>query len=119
MHSCLPALYCIVAAVLSSEVGSSTGATMTSSQSVGSVGASGVGVVGAGEEHLIGYADFMKAKDASAQKCTTFFTATVFAKLYMGDRYGRISVVNFFNYVMRKVPCLIKRVSNMHVHMHI
>ena len=32
-----------------------------------------------------------------------FFTATVFAKLLQTDPFGRISIMQFFNYVMRKV----------------
>lgn len=32
-----------------------------------------------------------------------FFKASVFAKLLSSDPYGRISVMHFFNYVMRKV----------------
>ena len=32
-----------------------------------------------------------------------FFTAKIFAKLLEGDPYGRISIMHFFNYVMRKV----------------
>lgn len=31
-----------------------------------------------------------------------FFTAKVFAKLLHTDSYGRISIMQFFNYVMRK-----------------
>lgn len=31
-----------------------------------------------------------------------FFTAKVFAKLLHNDPYGRISIMQFFNYVMRK-----------------
>ena len=32
-----------------------------------------------------------------------FFKATVFSKLLQTDPYGRISIMQFFNYVMRKV----------------
>ena len=31
-----------------------------------------------------------------------FFTATIYAKLLQADPYGRISIMQFFNYVMRK-----------------
>lgn len=31
-----------------------------------------------------------------------FFTARVYAKLLHNDPYGRISIMQFFNYVMRK-----------------
>eukprot|EP00064_Thunnus_orientalis_P011971 superscaffoldBa00001784_g12004 len=34
---------------------------------------------------------------------TKFFTARVYAKLLHNDPYGRISIMQFFNYVMRKV----------------
>uniref|UniRef100_A0A2K5P8S4 Serine/threonine-protein phosphatase 2A regulatory subunit B'' subunit gamma n=1 Tax=Cebus imitator TaxID=2715852 RepID=A0A2K5P8S4_CEBIM len=36
-------------------------------------------------------------------KVQQFFTAKVFAKLLHTDSYGRISIMQFFNYVMRKV----------------
>lgn len=32
-----------------------------------------------------------------------FFSASVFCKLLQTDPYGRISIMQFFNYVMRKV----------------
>lgn len=35
--------------------------------------------------------------------CRPFFKASIFAKLLGNDPYGRISVMQFFNYVMRKV----------------
>ena len=35
--------------------------------------------------------------------CRQFFTASVFTKLLQMDPYGRISIMQFFNYVMRKV----------------
>ena len=35
--------------------------------------------------------------------CRPFFSGTVFAKLLQTDPYGRISIMQFFNYVMRKV----------------
>lgn len=34
--------------------------------------------------------------------CRQFFTAKIFAKLLHNDPYGRISIMQFFNYVMRK-----------------
>lgn len=34
--------------------------------------------------------------------CRKFFTARVYAKLLHNDPYGRISIMQFFNYVMRK-----------------
>ena len=41
--------------------------------------------------------------DANFPYFRPFFTATVFAKLLQNDPYGRISIMQFFNYVMRKV----------------
>ena len=35
--------------------------------------------------------------------CRPYFKASVFAKLLGSDPYGRISVMQFFNYIMRKV----------------
>lgn len=35
--------------------------------------------------------------------CRPFFQATVFCKLVQSDPFGRISIMQFFNYVMRKV----------------
>lgn len=40
---------------------------------------------------------------SSCRLCRPFFKASVFAKLLSNDPYGRISVMHFFNYVMRKV----------------
>ncbi|XP_074645299.1 serine/threonine-protein phosphatase 2A regulatory subunit B'' subunit gamma-like isoform X2 [Tubulanus polymorphus] len=56
-----------------------------------------------GDEQMINYADFLKVGDKAGIKCRPFFTATVFAKLLQNDPYGRISIMQFFNYVMRKV----------------
>jgi len=56
-----------------------------------------------GEEQLINYEDFLKVKSEAGPKCKHFFTATIFAKLLQQDPYGRISIMHFFNFVMRKV----------------
>ncbi|XP_077996813.1 serine/threonine-protein phosphatase 2A regulatory subunit B'' subunit gamma-like [Glandiceps talaboti] len=56
-----------------------------------------------GEDQMINYEDFLKVAEEAGPKCRPFFTATVFAKLQQTDPYGRISIMQFFNYVMRKV----------------
>ncbi|XP_041131320.1 serine/threonine-protein phosphatase 2A regulatory subunit B'' subunit gamma-like [Polyodon spathula] len=56
-----------------------------------------------GEEAMINYDNFLKVREKAGAKCTQFFTARVFAKLLHSDPYGRISIMQFFNYVMRKV----------------
>lgn len=56
-----------------------------------------------GEEQMINYEGFLKVRDEAGVKCTNFFKAIIFAKLYQKDPYGRISIMQFFNYVMRKV----------------
>ncbi|XP_074249459.1 serine/threonine-protein phosphatase 2A regulatory subunit B'' subunit gamma isoform X3 [Saimiri boliviensis] len=56
-----------------------------------------------GEEAMINYENFLKVGEKSGAKCKQFFTAKVFAKLLHTDSYGRISIMQFFNYVMRKV----------------
>lgn len=55
------------------------------------------------DEQMINYEDFLKVGAESCAKCKPFFKASVFAKLLGNDPYGRISVMQFFNYVMRKV----------------
>lgn len=54
-------------------------------------------------EQMINYEDFLKVAADCPPKCKPFFKASVYAKLLGGDPYGRISVMHFFNYVMRKV----------------
>ncbi|XP_064601702.1 serine/threonine-protein phosphatase 2A regulatory subunit B'' subunit gamma-like [Liolophura sinensis] len=56
-----------------------------------------------GDEQLINYEDFLKVGAQAGPKCKPFFTATVFSKLLQTDLYGRVSIMQFFNYVMRKV----------------
>jgi len=56
-----------------------------------------------GDEQMINYDDFLKVASEAGAKCKAFFNATVFAKLLHNDPYGRISIMQFFNYVMRKV----------------
>eukprot|EP00093_Oithona_nana_P011439 11439.XXX_267153_265527_1 [CDS] Oithona nana genome sequencing. len=55
------------------------------------------------EDNLLNYEQFLKAKEESSDKCQQYFKAITFAKLQHGDPHGRISVMAFFNYVMRKV----------------
>ena len=52
---------------------------------------------------LLNYAEFKTVKTMAVEKCQQYFTAKIFAKLQHGDPHGRISVMAFFNYVMRKV----------------
>ncbi|KAJ6655667.1 hypothetical protein lerEdw1_004903 [Lerista edwardsae] len=56
-----------------------------------------------GDEAMINYESFLKVGEKAGSKCKQFFTAKVFAKLLHNDAYGRISIMQFFNYVMRKV----------------
>ncbi|XP_013414957.1 serine/threonine-protein phosphatase 2A regulatory subunit B'' subunit gamma isoform X2 [Lingula anatina] len=56
-----------------------------------------------GEEQMINFEDYLKVGEQAGPKCKPFFTAIVFAKLLQTDPYGRISIMQFFNYVMRKV----------------
>ncbi|KAH0620534.1 hypothetical protein JD844_021098, partial [Phrynosoma platyrhinos] len=55
------------------------------------------------DEAMINYDSFLKVGEKAGTKCKQFFTAKVFAKLLHNDPYGRISIMQFFNYVMRKV----------------
>jgi len=55
------------------------------------------------DEAMITFTNFQKVGDLSDPKCACFFTARTFFKLYQGDYDGRISIMQFFNYVMRKV----------------
>ena len=56
-----------------------------------------------GDNKLINYTDFMKVSAVAGEKCKQYFKPTIFMKLLQKDPYGRISLTNFFNYVMRKV----------------
>lgn len=56
-----------------------------------------------GEDQMINYEDFLKVGAEAGSKCQQFFKAAVFCKLLQADPYGRISIMQFFNYVMRKV----------------
>ena len=55
------------------------------------------------EDNLMDFDAFKKAKSESSAKCQIYFQPMIFAKLQHGDPHGRISVMAFFNYVMRKV----------------
>ncbi|VDK40360.1 unnamed protein product [Taenia asiatica] len=54
-------------------------------------------------KNYITYPNFLKVKDEVCSKAKRFFTATTFAKLCHGDRFSRVSILNFFNYVMKTV----------------
>ncbi|XP_042629608.1 serine/threonine-protein phosphatase 2A regulatory subunit B'' subunit gamma isoform X1 [Cyprinus carpio] len=56
-----------------------------------------------GDEAMISYESFLKVGEKAGAKCKLFFTARIYAKLLHNDPYGRISIMQFFNYVMRKV----------------
>ncbi|XP_005112632.1 serine/threonine-protein phosphatase 2A regulatory subunit B'' subunit gamma [Aplysia californica] len=56
-----------------------------------------------GDEQMISYDDFLRVQEEAGQKCKSFFQASVFCKLLQSDPFGRISIMQFFNYVMRKV----------------
>uniref|UniRef100_H2ZK94 Serine/threonine-protein phosphatase 2A regulatory subunit B'' subunit gamma n=1 Tax=Ciona savignyi TaxID=51511 RepID=H2ZK94_CIOSA len=56
-----------------------------------------------GEEQMVNYRDFLIVGEKAGEKCKQFFTPMVFAKLNQWDPLGRISILQFFNYVMRKV----------------
>ena len=56
-----------------------------------------------GAESMLGWDDFCTASERAAPKCKRYFTPFAFAKLQQDDPYGRISMMSFFNYVMRKV----------------
>ncbi|XP_037093338.1 serine/threonine-protein phosphatase 2A regulatory subunit B'' subunit gamma-like [Pollicipes pollicipes] len=56
-----------------------------------------------GEESMLGWDDFCAAAERAGDKCKRYFTPFVFAKLQQDDPYGRICMMSFFNYVMRKV----------------
>ncbi|GCB66399.1 hypothetical protein scyTo_0014995 [Scyliorhinus torazame] len=56
-----------------------------------------------GEEAMIHYENLLEVKEKAGQKCKQFFAAKIFAKPLHNDPYGRISIMQFFNYVMRKV----------------
>ncbi|KAE8289639.1 Serine/threonine-protein phosphatase 2A regulatory subunit B'' subunit gamma [Larimichthys crocea] len=56
-----------------------------------------------GEEAMISYEAYLQVGEKAGPKCKKFFTARVYAKLLHSDPYGRISIMQFFNYVMRKV----------------
>ncbi|KAJ0063216.1 hypothetical protein NL108_013835, partial [Boleophthalmus pectinirostris] len=56
-----------------------------------------------GEEAMISYEAYLQVGEKAGPKCKKFFTARVYAKLLHNDPYGRISIMQFFNYVMRKV----------------
>ncbi|KAK2169605.1 hypothetical protein LSH36_8g01093 [Paralvinella palmiformis] len=56
-----------------------------------------------GDEQMINYEDFLKVAEEAGPKCSPFFSPVVFAKLLQNDPCGRVSIMQFFNYVMRKV----------------
>jgi len=57
----------------------------------------------AGEEQMMDYHQYKTVARTVSEKCGTYLSATLFAKLQQGDRLGRISIMALFNYIMRKV----------------
>ncbi|KAK6997884.1 serine/threonine-protein phosphatase 2A regulatory subunit B subunit gamma [Biomphalaria glabrata] len=55
------------------------------------------------DEQMISYDDFLLVREEAGPKCKPFFQPSVFCKLLQNDPYGRISIMKFFNYVMRKI----------------
>lgn len=55
------------------------------------------------DDHLISYRNFKFVGSKCSPKSQSFFTAKAFFKIYTGDKSGEISIMQFFNYVMRKV----------------
>ncbi|XP_013371058.1 PREDICTED: serine/threonine-protein phosphatase 2A regulatory subunit B'' subunit gamma-like [Chinchilla lanigera] len=56
-----------------------------------------------GEESRINYEKILRVGQKAGPKCKQFFPTKVFAKLLHTDSHGRISIMQFFNSVMRKV----------------
>ncbi|ESP03036.1 hypothetical protein LOTGIDRAFT_110627 [Lottia gigantea] len=54
-------------------------------------------------EQMISYDDFLLVAEKAGTKCKSFFKPSVFAQLVQTDPYGRISIMQFFNYVMKKM----------------
>ncbi|KAM3175470.1 hypothetical protein ACTXT7_008469 [Hymenolepis weldensis] len=52
---------------------------------------------------FITYPNFLKAKEEVCLKAKQYFTATIFAKLCHGERFSRVNILSFFNYVMKTV----------------
>lgn len=42
-----------------------------------------------GDDQMINYEDFLKVGEKAGAKCRRFFSATVFAKLFQQDPFGR------------------------------
>ncbi|XP_076063118.1 serine/threonine-protein phosphatase 2A regulatory subunit B'' subunit gamma isoform X2 [Oratosquilla oratoria] len=59
--------------------------------------------LGGCDEQMVNYEDFLKVAKQAGPKCKHYFQPSTFCKLLQNDPYGRISIMNFFNYVMRKV----------------
>jgi len=49
----------------------------------------------------INYSDFKKVMNLIGSSFSSFFTATTFLK-FDKDKYGRIDIVSFFHYVVKK-----------------
>merc|ERR550534_1704487 len=52
---------------------------------------------------MINYEGFLNVMKEAGPKCVQFFKPITYAKLFQKDALGRISIMQYFNYVMRKV----------------
>ncbi|KAM7539426.1 hypothetical protein Aperf_G00000051637 [Anoplocephala perfoliata] len=52
---------------------------------------------------FITYPNFLKVKEEVCPNAKHYFTATIFAKLCHGERFSRVNILSFFNYVMKTV----------------
>merc|ERR550534_2480949 len=52
---------------------------------------------------MINYEGFINVQNEAGIKCVQFFKPITYAKLFQKDALGRISIMQYFNYVMRKV----------------
>ncbi|XP_046384216.1 serine/threonine-protein phosphatase 2A regulatory subunit B'' subunit gamma-like [Ischnura elegans] len=57
----------------------------------------------AGEEKMINYDDFLKVISLACPNVKLYLSPIVFGKLLKRDPYGRVSIADLFQYVMRKV----------------
>ncbi|KAI9363386.1 hypothetical protein DFJ73DRAFT_510557 [Zopfochytrium polystomum] len=68
------------------------------------------GTDGPDEERKLTYTDFLAIKKKLPEKFHRYFRANTFLR-FVPDNYGRISVLQFFNYVLRKVSLMQARLD--------
>ncbi len=54
------------------------------------------------DEKMIALEPFMRVAEKVPENARQFFSHKIFVKLQQRDPYGRISILTFFNYIMRK-----------------